>query len=459
MPISLNHCLALLVSLHDIISISHVHQMRNHYRYSFCRAIYNIYFHPLSGIPGPRAWSATRLPFIWALLQGTIVHDIQRLHEKYGPILRIAPNEVTFAQEEAWADIFQSRPDTPQFLKDPTWWKRQPGQSQSLLSAIDPEEHAQIRRLLAPTFTTRALAAQATVLERYVDLLVEQLRRLVSPGAGIDLTPWLNFTTFDIFGDLGFGESFNCLETSRYHPWIALLFNSVKAASFVAAVRYYPVLEWLLMKCIPASLKEMQRQHFDQIADKVNRRLNWELERVDIMSHVIKGRKRETLDIGVINATFMVLTTAGSETTATVLSRTLNYLVNNPDKLTILANEILQKFQDPDDIKLDALQHLDYLDACISEGLRLCVPIPWVLPRLVPPKGAIVCGKWLPGKTVARLCSPSILAKLVWNFDMKAVPTARLRWEDLRTFLLGEKKPVMVDMSLRARDVAGQQRK
>lgn len=377
------------------------------------RAIYNIYFHPLSGLPGPRAWSATRLPYVWSLLKGTIVHDFQRLHTEYGPILRVAPNEVIFAQEEAWPDIFQPRPDTQQqFLKDPTWWEAQPGWSQSLLSAIDPIEHAHIRKHLTPAFTARALGPQEPMLHRYVNLLVERLRDIViNSGNGegeeaeIDIGPWFNFTTFDIFGDLGFGESFNCLQNSRYHPWVALLFNSVKAATWVAAVRFYPLLNGLLMRCIPPSLKEMQFKHFAQIADKVHRRLNWELERPDIMSYVIRGRKGEkSLDIGVINATFSVLTTTGSETTATVLTGTLNYLVTNPDKLAILASEILQRFESQDQITLDALRELKYLHACLSEGLRLCVPTPWVPPRLVPEGGATVCGTWLPGGVSTSHC-------------------------------------------------------
>ncbi|KUI61556.1 Isotrichodermin C-15 hydroxylase [Cytospora mali] len=433
------------------------------------------------------------------------------MHEKYGPILRIAPNEVTFAGEEAWSDIFQPRPDTQQqFLKDPTWWERQPGMPPSLLSAIDPREHARIRKFLALGLTPRALAAQEPMLNRYVNLLVERMHDIVTSSdedglggkAEIDMTPWFNFTTFDIFGDLGFGESFGCLENSRYHPWIALLFNSVKAASFVAAVRFYPLLKWLLMKCIPPSLKEMQRKHYNQIVDKVHRRLNWELERPDIMSHVIRGRKGdEGLEIGVINATFMVLTTAGSETTATVLSGTLNYLVNNPDKLAILTSEIRQRFKNQDEIKLDALRELEYLNVCLNEGLRLSVPIPWMLPRLVPEGGATTAvsiqaytlnrrpdyfhsaasfmpERWLPEastnpaspfyhdrrqamqpfSTGPRNCMGQHLAwaelrltmaKLLWNFDMEAVPRKRLRWEDLRTFLLVEKKPVHVRMRVR----------
>lgn len=293
----------------------------------------------------------------------------------------------------------------PAVLKDPIWWGNQRGQPLSLLSAIDPEEHSRIRRLLAPAFTPRALRSQEPIVIRYVDLLIQRLQETVKSreaarehGAEFDVTRWFHFTTFDIFGDLGFGESFDCLQTSKYHPWIALLFNSVKAASFVAAVRFFPTLSYLLMKCIPQSLIDRQKKHYFQIVDKVDRRLNWQLERPDIMSHVIGGRQgKEALPIGVIYTTFMVLTTAGSETTASVLSGTVNYLVANPDKLEILTREICQSFQKDSGITLEAVRDLRYLNAVTNEGLRLCPPVPWMLPRRVPAGGAIVGGVWLPG--------------------------------------------------------------
>lgn len=154
------------------------------------------------------------------------------------------------------------------------------------------------------------------------------------------------------------------------------------------------------MECIPASLKEQKRKHFSQIADKLQRRMNWELERPDIMSHVMRERDENgTLDIRVVEATFAVLTTAGSETTAIVLGGILNYLANNnePSTLRKLAEEVRGRFHSRDQITLDSLHNLEYLNACITEGLRLCVPVPWVLPRLIPPGGAAVCGSWLHG--------------------------------------------------------------
>ncbi|KAI1635440.1 cytochrome P450 [Biscogniauxia mediterranea] len=277
-----------------------------------------------------------------------------------------------------------------QCLKDRTWWRTQQKKPQSLISAIEPESHARIRKLLAPGFTPRALRAQEPILQRYVSLLVERLREHISEtanskGTEINILPWINFTTFDIFADLGFGESFDCLQSSRYHPWIALLFNSVKAASFIAAARFYPLVDFLLIKCIPLSLKKMQQAYFQQIADKVERRLNYD--------------KGGGLSVGEINATFIILTSAGSETTATALAGTMNCLVQNPDKLRILETEIRARFRDETEITLDALHNLPYPNAALNEGLRLCPPVAWILPRRMPVGGDTVCDFWLPGDT------------------------------------------------------------
>ncbi|PTB37888.1 hypothetical protein M441DRAFT_200670 [Trichoderma asperellum CBS 433.97] len=483
--------------------------------YAALRIIFNLFLHPLSNIPGPVTWKVSRLPFIWGLLRGTLVHDIERLHRKYGPILRISPNDVTFAHEDATRDILAFRKDRQPFLKDPTWWKANPGMPDSMISIIEPKQHARIRNLLAPGFTQRALKEQEDILHFYVNLLVERIRELVTKepetGAVIDVVRWFNFTTFDIFGDLGYGESFNCLQDSKYHPWVALLFNSVKAVSFVAAARLYPVVERILFMCIPPSLREMQRNHCQLISDKVNRRMNFELERPDIMSHVIQGAERQRLPQTTVDTTFMVLTIAGSETTATALSGTLNYLVNNTDKLDILKREIRQAFPEENDINLDALRKLPYLNAVINEGLRLCPPVPWIIPRKVPEGGGTVCGTWLPARTSvsiqaytlnrdpehfhlatsfiperwlpdARTDTESpffhdrlqavqpfsegpvscmgqhlalaeirlIFSKLLWSFDFEVLEDRKKKWEDMRTFLIVEKKPIEMRAKLRA---------
>lgn len=381
-----------------------------HIQYPLLKAIYNIYFHPLSKVPGPASWSASRLPFAHAVIKGTIISDLENLHRRYGPVLRISPDDVTFSHPDAQIDMLQGRLNHQQFLKDPIWWAR--GGQPPLTSLIDPSAHAHVRKQLAPAFTARALRAQEPIIQRYANLLVERLCEMVSAAsdgvsicesAEVDMVPWFNFTTFDIFGDLGFGESFQCLQNSAYHPWISRIFNNVKLNGFVAMARYYPWVDFVLLRCIPSSLTKMAADHAQQIADKVQRRLNWELERPDIMSYMIDSEVNDnhsspsSLSIGEINANFRVIITAASETTATLLSGTLNYLVNNTDKLDLLVQEMRKRFRRRNDITLAALRDLPYLDAVLKEGLRLCPPVPWIVGRLVPPGGDTVAGVWLPG--------------------------------------------------------------
>ncbi|KAI0838521.1 cytochrome P450 [Hypoxylon sp. FL0890] len=472
--------------------------------YPLLGIIRNLYFHPLSSVPGPKLWSCSRLPFIRALIRGSLIQDVEKLHRRYGPAIRIAPDEVTFAQPEAWTDIL--RKDRPMFLKDPLWWAAQPDLHEALMTAIQPESHARIRKVLAPAFTTRALKSQEAILHQYVNLLVERLQDHASREAMINIAPWFNFTTFDIFGDLGYGESFQCLQDSRYHPWISMIFDSESAAVFIYAARFYPLVELILMKCIPPSFKEIQRNHRQLIVDKVQRRLNFELERPDIMSYVIKENEDKRLSLDSINSTLLELTTAGSDTVATVLGGTLNYLVSNRDKLSVLEKEI--RGVEEKDLTLNTLQDLPYLNAVLKEGLRLCPPVPWILPRRVPDGGCYVCGTWLPAGTAVSIQAYSmnrdpnyfhhassflperwlpeairdprspfsddrreavqpfsvgpwsclgqnlawaemrlILAKLIWTFDFEA--GKGLDWESLKTFLLVEKKPIEVKMKVR----------
>ncbi|KAI4151579.1 MAG: hypothetical protein LQ340_003424 [Diploschistes diacapsis] len=121
-----------------------------------------------------------------------------------------------------------------------------------------------------------------------------------------------------------------------------------------------------------------------------------------------------------IEATFNIVTIAGSETTATVLNGTLNYLTRNPGKLATLIKEARSAFSGEEGIDVKGVRELPYLNAVIDEGTRLCPPIPAGLPRLVPQGirkpllpaplqdkalvnlstgGDTVCGMHLPGGT------------------------------------------------------------
>jgi hypothetical protein len=89
---------------------------------SFVGAIKRIWFHPLSKYPGPKLWAASRIPYVISLLRGSLNEDMLKMHEKYGDVIRLAPNEVSFAVEEAWRDIYMHRPGHKEVVKDAVWY-------------------------------------------------------------------------------------------------------------------------------------------------------------------------------------------------------------------------------------------------------------------------------------------------------------------------------------------------
>lgn len=95
-----------------------------------------------------------------------------------------------------------------------------------------------------------------------------------------------------------------------------------------------------------------------------------------------------------------VLLTAGSETTATLLSGATYYLLQNPDFLRRVRLELRTVFKREEEITLRSVSTpslLPYLEATIHESFRCYPSIPATLPRRTGPEGAVIDGKFVPG--------------------------------------------------------------
>src|ERR1700753_2076999 len=96
----------------------------------------------------------------------------------------------------------------------------------------------------------------------------------------------LNFTPFDIIGDLAFGEPFGCLDLGAFHSWVALIYDTVKVGALEQATRrIFEAGSWwqtTLMNLIPAHIRQRRRNHLIYSRDKVMQRLaNEETEHKD----------------------------------------------------------------------------------------------------------------------------------------------------------------------------------
>lgn len=323
--------------------------------------------------------------------------DAHALHEKYGEVVRIAPNEVTFTNPDAWKEIFAIRPGKPQRPKDQRHVSVGPNHIPSILRT-DDATHSRYRRSLSHGFSEASLQRQEIIVKGYVDLLVKRLRGLAASGsATVDMVRWYNYTTFDIIGDLAFGESFGCLENSQYHFWVAVIFSHFRMAAWANVLRRIPAGNFLMKWIIPRKVREEKKLQNQMTHEKVRARMDkGDNGRPDFLSNVLKQPPEKGMSEDELISNSYVLIIAGSETTATLLSGVTYYILTVPGVLDKLKAEIRGAFTSEDKITWSAVNQLQYTLAVLNEGLRMYPPVPYGFPRMVEGKGDFICGRWMP---------------------------------------------------------------
>lgn len=71
---------------------------------------YRLALHPLSRIPGPRLAAVTNGWLAYHVRDGRMLQLGKTLHERYGPAVRVGPNEVWFNSKDAFRLIYSKSP-------------------------------------------------------------------------------------------------------------------------------------------------------------------------------------------------------------------------------------------------------------------------------------------------------------------------------------------------------------
>ncbi|KAJ5348301.1 uncharacterized protein N7506_001554 [Penicillium brevicompactum] len=362
--------------------------------------VYNIYFHPLSHYPGPKSMAATRIPYMRMVLKGQCPQQTLALHQQYGNVVRIAPNELSFADGDAWKPIYGTRVGHGQKRKDTRFYPPTAGGAPSIIQSNDAD-HSRFRRLLSHAFSDSSLRGQEPIIKTYVDLLMQRLQERIATGNNVfDLMTWYNFTTFDIIGDLAFGESFDCLKNVQYHQWISILFSSIRYGAYSNVARRLPGSSYILPLITPKKIIAQRDMHVALTSEKINGRLAKSNERPDFFGNILKHQNTEkgfTVPEMISNGSTLII--AGSETTATLLSGVTYLLLRNPRVLAKLQDEIRSAFTTEGQITLESCNKLEYCLAVLTETFRMYPPVPVGLPRIVDAQGDMISGNWVPGGT------------------------------------------------------------
>lgn len=178
--------------------------------------------------------------------------------------------------------------------------------------------------------------------------------------------------------DMLLSEPLHLLEKGDYVPWVRLIFTILRSVTRLKTLRYFSrrfadQLQRLLMT-VPV-LRRHAEQHHRFITDRVHERMSKTPEQPDIWSLITAETSTASLiseeeRYSIANE----LMIAGTETSATVLSGCLYYLLRNPKWLSALTQDIRSTFtlnaDGSSNITMASLQANKLLEAVLKESMR-----------------------------------------------------------------------------------------
>lgn len=145
-----------------------------------------------------------------------------------GPVVRVAPNELSFNTAKSWEDIYDKRKGHKVFIKSDFYEGGNfAAEAHSIVSVRDQTEHARMRRYLRDAFSDRSLREQEHLISQTIDDFVDCIGVKGSASTGIDIVMWFNLATFDIIGSLAFGQSFGGIASGKINS------QSIKTSALI----------------------------------------------------------------------------------------------------------------------------------------------------------------------------------------------------------------------------------
>jgi hypothetical protein len=143
---------------------------------------YRLLFHPLRSFPGPRLAALTKWTDFYHTAPGLRHIWLPSLHEQYGPIVRIGPNELSFS--DPGAIKYLHGPQGARLRKGPYYdtkpWKS--GEGTSMAGTRDWEDHKVRRRIWDQGFSQKALKSYEPRILGLLDELCGELGRMEKEG-------------------------------------------------------------------------------------------------------------------------------------------------------------------------------------------------------------------------------------------------------------------------------------
>ncbi|KAI1252417.1 hypothetical protein MGN70_006992 [Eutypa lata] len=341
-----------------------------------CRCLFRLYIHPLAGVPGPRLAACTSLWLAWHTYVGDECTVIFRLHEQYGPVLRVAPNDIDIADGDAVEPIYIEKGG---FQKTEAYSKFDIDGHATLFSTQTLKARASRAKAVVPLFSTASIRNSQSVLSLVVDQFIARVQREGRTGKPINVLNITRSMALDAVSAYLFREQYGAVSEDTSH-----MSASPFVDAYVAVGAFFNLLPgWLgdkLMVLIHMMTSDVETTHSMEAMDQYTGNL---VKTASAGSGSYTSRLLERAIPGdQVQVELKDLCFAGTDSTGMNMAMILWYLCKSPAQYAKLREEILERVAKDEDITTGP-----YLRGVVREGLRLSWANPIRLPRLVPASG------------------------------------------------------------------------
>ncbi|KAM0716121.1 hypothetical protein Q7P37_008635 [Cladosporium fusiforme] len=389
------------------------------------QAAYRIWLHPLSRFPGPRQAAISNAWLYKLSRTGRQEEEFEKLHHAYGTnALRIGPNELHISDVSLYHRIYSQR---TQYHKQENLYEGF-GTPDALFAQVDVALHKKRRQQLSPFFARAGILRLEPTIREHTFKLRAKITILIRQGKPIFANNAFRCVAGDIVSHFAFAKSREMVDSSDERfvaDWLEALDGAAKILWDSIYSPFTRRIGNFLPKAITSRLSKSLGRIFalaDQAAESVR------AHKASPSQHdspVIFDSLPDLSEKQLIEEAVDLLV-AGSDTTALTLTFGVWHISSDPfvksNLVAALENGLSNTGAEfPTLIQLESIP---YLVACVKESLRIAMPVPGRLPRVIPAKPSdplVVDGMMVPpGTTVGMSAYTMHSSEQLWGKDARA---------------------------------------
>ncbi|KAH8898228.1 cytochrome P450 [Thozetella sp. PMI_491] len=366
---------------------------------------------PLRAYPGPFLAKWTNFWRFWQVSNGQYDQACQELHQKYGPIVCVAPDHLIVDIPSVAKDIYSNTKGE---------WKKsrfyEPAGAMvggrrvhNMFSEQDKATHTKMRKPIAKLYAMPSVLPYEPHMDRIVSELCEIIESKFIDGPNgsqeFDLGKWLHFYTWDVIGSVTFSKPIGYLE--KGYDFDKTLDTASRRINWFVATAMLPWYDWYVNN-LP--FLQLGPPGFDAVVGLAIQLIQARATGADKTYHdpadpdyldkffELKMADPDGVSDMDIMTWLMNNLLAGADSTATTLRSSLYFPLKNPRVWQRLREATAAAgLHKNTPVPYKDARAVPYVDAVVRESLRYFPPVSMPLERYVPKEGyQLSNGRFLP---------------------------------------------------------------